>query len=1034
MRAPATLGRLISHYISILYKTKPFMKQLLLFVCLSIFTFGLNAQVFVDVDAAGTGDGTSWANAYTNLNDALLAAPAGSSVWIAEGTYTTPDSVSFFIDKELTVLGGFSGTETVASAANPTLHPTILSGDVAGNDVVGTYDSTGYLDNNRVLFIVDTNEVSTFTVTLDGLTIANGGIAQDQPAGASVFGFSGGGILTLAKLNASRLNFVGNRSTLGCTIALITPNASGTVLDSITVSGNFAGANRMVYLNNLSDVVLKNSTFVDDVDSEQLSGYVRAAFASGFTVQNCSFTNLNSTFSGGAIRVDQCTDFSVENCVFDNISSSQGGGLSIIQTNGASITGCTLSNLSSPLGGAIVSFDSDDLVITDSDFDSNSALDAGAIYFQQAANFAPVSGTLDSDDFAMDSCTFTNNSVLAGDSRGGAISAFNSNIKITNSTLSDNLAGDIGGAVYHVALDDRTYETVFTNTTFDSNEDKGAGGAYCVLVLSRVAGGTILADLVGTVDGCTFSNNISDAQGAGAAMYLQGRNNFTITNSVYNENEADLGAIFTSGSNGMILNNVSFIENGNDVNAFRGGALYANFSDDAAGLTIDSSRFEGNLIGESARGFSGGGAVTVLGGVETAVPVIIQNSTFFENSAAGASDGGAVYLLFGLDVSIASSEFLSNSSGGSGGAISIIKAVNQRDTAANGDITVGYTPFSGSVVDSKFFSSGAEIQGGAVSTQNTAIDFTNCAFVNNEVTGGGSGGAIIFNGNAPRLDNVGGILEIGSINIEATLVNNTFVDNFKGGGEFAVGDNLALFQPGDTNDPDSNSMKITLTNNAFLLSSGAPSVEVELGADEPAGFVPVGNLFFESLGGNFFNGENGTDVELGDNGDIFDLTIMGASSVNGLFFDILNDNDEGVNVSLAILGDQGADNPLIDNAVINALTPVTDIDGNPRGDAPDIGAYEADQGAVSTDQPVEDSGLAITFYPNPTLDVLNIQNDDPTITKISVVVSDQAGRILKAARFNGSNNRLDLSAMPVGIYNLQLYVNGNVYSKQIVKQ
>lgn len=68
-------------------------------------------------------------------------------MWIAAGTYVTPDTASFFIDKELTVLGGFAGTETNADAADPDANPTILSGDVLGNDGTMGFDSLLYLDN-----------------------------------------------------------------------------------------------------------------------------------------------------------------------------------------------------------------------------------------------------------------------------------------------------------------------------------------------------------------------------------------------------------------------------------------------------------------------------------------------------------------------------------------------------------------------------------------------------------------------------------------------------------------------------------------------------------------------------------------------------------------------------------------------------------------------------------------------------------------------------------------------------------------------
>ena len=100
---------------------------------------------YVDVDATGSADGTSWTHAFTDLQDALDVALAGDQVWIAEGTYKpsvptqvgVPRSASFVLADGVGLYGGFAGTEASQSQAAPLLRPTILSGDIGVADLAG---------------------------------------------------------------------------------------------------------------------------------------------------------------------------------------------------------------------------------------------------------------------------------------------------------------------------------------------------------------------------------------------------------------------------------------------------------------------------------------------------------------------------------------------------------------------------------------------------------------------------------------------------------------------------------------------------------------------------------------------------------------------------------------------------------------------------------------------------------------------------------------------------------------------------------
>ncbi|MEZ5301435.1 MAG: hypothetical protein R3F11_12410 [Verrucomicrobiales bacterium] len=151
--------------------------------------------LYVRLGAAGAGDGSSWADAFPHLQDALAAANYGDAIWIAEGTYF-PDlgggqigddrTSSFALVDGAALYGGFpdSGTPGFADR-DPAAHVTILSGDIDQDDGSGG-------NNSGNAYHVITAHRARPDTRLDGLTITGGNAdAPDEPDG-NQFGSSGG--------------------------------------------------------------------------------------------------------------------------------------------------------------------------------------------------------------------------------------------------------------------------------------------------------------------------------------------------------------------------------------------------------------------------------------------------------------------------------------------------------------------------------------------------------------------------------------------------------------------------------------------------------------------------------------------------------------------------------------------------------------------------------------------------------------------------------------------------------------------------
>ncbi len=162
------------------------------------YATAFGSRLFVDADADGASDGTSWEDAYNDLQAALYiaaASPVVTEIWVAAGTYT-PDrgtherTATFQLTGGVALYGGFAGWETSLDQRDLDTNGTTLSGDLNGND------GPDFTSNGENSYHVLTSTDVGSNAVLDGFTISGGNANGGGPDSSGGGMYNEGGSLT----------------------------------------------------------------------------------------------------------------------------------------------------------------------------------------------------------------------------------------------------------------------------------------------------------------------------------------------------------------------------------------------------------------------------------------------------------------------------------------------------------------------------------------------------------------------------------------------------------------------------------------------------------------------------------------------------------------------------------------------------------------------------------------------------------------------------------------------------------------------
>jgi len=409
--------------------------------------------IYVDSGAPGANDGSSWADAYNYLQDALVdvnTAEKPVEILVAQGIYKPDQGVamtlgdrseSFQLINGVSIFGGYAGFgDADPDTRDFELYETTLSGDLNDDDieVISSDDLAGEPGRAENSYQVVTGSGTDETAVLDGFTITGGN--------ANVFTNRNGGGL---------LNEYGAPQIINCTFSensaqyyggAIYNYYSSPILVNCTFILNSAGTDGGGIYNYRGDTNLDNCTFIDNRSGSTGGGISRNGGSSIIT--NCTFIDNRANYAGGGTY---CSGNSliINNSSFTgNWAENRGGGIYCSVVN-SSLTNCIFSNNSADYGGGGICFNNSDPNLTGCSFSENSASYGGGMYN-------------DRSNLNLSNCKFIENS---GYDYGGAMCNMSSNtLSLNNCIIIANRANSYGGGMYN-----NTSELTFTNCTFTGN-------------------------------------------------------------------------------------------------------------------------------------------------------------------------------------------------------------------------------------------------------------------------------------------------------------------------------------------------------------------------------------------------------------------------------------------------------------------------------------------------------------------------------------------------------------------------------------
>lgn len=283
---------------------------------------------YVDASATGLNNGTSWQDAYVELNEAIHTLNQDSSIeqiWVAEGAYrpdydtglnehTGDTTTAFRILLPCSLYGGFPAGGSTFEQRDPEVYVTILSGDLLGDDPTDT--PAWQLANTGERFSNSTHIVELWTddVLLDGFTITGS--------------HSGSAVTGVDQSTIANCRFIRNYGDSNAGAVETSSFNTGSSIENCFFEHN-AGIPGAVSLSG-NETFAEDCTFIHNYSGQWAGAMIVEGYDS--TLTNCVFLDNRANYTGGGLllRNGHCK---IVGCRFvRNIAHHSMGGAIFVQS------------------------------------------------------------------------------------------------------------------------------------------------------------------------------------------------------------------------------------------------------------------------------------------------------------------------------------------------------------------------------------------------------------------------------------------------------------------------------------------------------------------------------------------------------------------------------------------------------------------------------------------------------------------------------------------------------------------------------